>query len=704
MSRQSNLLTFFPKSGRKGRESSPSDSEDYPQASTGAPRSKRGRTRGMPAATDCDFCEFTPGDLVWAKLEGYPWWPGLVYNHPTEGILFRGRGRASRIHVQFFDDDPSRGWVSIRYIRPYEGSGGRETQRGGTFYSSKPEIKRAMELADSAMEIEKSKRLDLVVCDKPSESEEEDDEEMEVSDEGDDFSATKEAKHRNKRGAGRPQQDGKAKKRKVIDLDSDNGCSDVDFKPDNNASSDENSVGVDSGSEKGPEKKAKRPINKVSPKQPQERVYNKPLQRDDFRSTRPETPIRETNLSSEIMFKLESFAATGSSDYHPSINGGGGGGDSTPTVWEHDKIEWLRDGKRKDARRRRQNDPDYDPTTLFVPEDYLGNCTPGMRKWWELKSQYFDCVIFYKVGKFYELYHMDAVVGVNKLGLVFMKGTWAHSGFPEIAFDRFCNILVEKGHKVVRVEQVETPEMMEVRCKSLAHPTKFDRVVHRKVCRVISKGTQTYSILDGDFSDTHNRYLLCIKEKASDSAGSCHTYGVCFVDTTVGKFYVGQFLDDRHCSRLRTLVAHYTPVQILFERGNPSVETQKVFKSLLPSSVQEGLAAGSQFWNGSKTLKILIEDGYFKDKDDDSNPTLPPVIKSMTAESDSLGLTPGENSELALSALGGCVYYLKNALLTRKSYRWPNLKNMFLWMWISERELSHRASLLKAAKGWCWMV
>lgn len=44
-----------------------------------------------------------------------------------------------------------------------------------------------------------------------------------------------------------------------------------------------------------------------------------------------------------------------------------------------------------------------------------------MRQWWVLKSDHWDCVLFFKVGKFYELYHMDAVTGVKELNLSFMK-------------------------------------------------------------------------------------------------------------------------------------------------------------------------------------------------------------------------------------------------------------------------------------------
>lgn len=46
------------------------------------------------------------------------------------------------------------------------------------------------------------------------------------------------------------------------------------------------------------------------------------------------------------------------------------------------------------------------------------------------------------------------------------QGEKAHSGFPEVAYSRYSTALIEKGHKVARIEQTETPEMMEKRCKN----------------------------------------------------------------------------------------------------------------------------------------------------------------------------------------------------------------------------------------------
>ena len=60
-----------------------------------------------------------------------------------------------------------------------------------------------------------------------------------------------------------------------------------------------------------------------------------------------------------------------------------------------------------------------------------------------LKSDHFDTVLFFKMGKFYELFHMDAVLGVEKLGLIYMKSKEiAHVGFPEVGLKKYIDQLV----------------------------------------------------------------------------------------------------------------------------------------------------------------------------------------------------------------------------------------------------------------------
>lgn len=465
----------------------------------------------------------------------------------------------------------------------------------------------------------------------------------------------------------------KAKRRRII-VASDSDGSDEEFKPEQAASSseDEEEEGTVSSEEEeeqsSQESEVDSPIKPAKRKRPTEKPANAKPKASITPSAAPKRA--PAAIASDTKSRLSAFSAPDSFESQANSSGAGGGA----TVWDHEKLEWLQDGRRKDSRRRRQSEDDYDPTTLYVPEDFLNRNTPGMRRWWQLKSEMFDTVIFYKVGKFYELYHMDAVIGVNEMGLTFMKGTWAHSGFPEIGFGRFSDVLVQKGYKVARVEQTETPDMMEARCKTMAKPTKFDRVVRREVCRIITRGTQTYSVLDGAPSESQSKFLLSLKEKAEEeSSGSCRTYGVCFVDTSVGYFHVGQFPDDRHCSRLRTLIAHYSPAEVLFEKGNPSVETRKILKASLSSALQEGLSAGTQFWDAQKTLKSLSEEDYFKEQESGSG-RLPPLLKKMTSESDSLCLTPKEGYELALSALGGSIFYLKKCLVDQELLSMANFE------------------------------
>ncbi|KAA8583923.1 DNA mismatch repair protein Msh6 [Etheostoma spectabile] len=632
-----------------------------------------------PTAKPSNTCTFSAGVLVWAKLEGHPWWPCMVVPQPLTGQQMRGRGRDQRIHVHFFDEPPTRGWVSTRYIREYQGSDSSDAKTGGVFFSGKPVIRHAMELADGVMFDSPEKRLKMPICMDPSDEEEEDDEEMEVdkstvsdkevSDEEEEENEEGQLSKVSRRSSRASTEKGNKAKRRRIVVASDSDGSDEEFKPEQAASSSEDEVEeeatVSSEEESTHESEAESPIKPVKRKRPAEKP-------DSTKAKIPTTPSNAPKrapaaVAVDTKSRLSAFSAP--DNFESQANGSGTTGSAT--VWDHEKLDWCHDGKRKDSRRRRQTEDDYDPTTLYVPEDFLNRNSPGMRRWWQLKSEMFDTVIFYKVGKFYELYHMDAVIGVNEMGLTFMKGTWAHSGFPEIGFGRFSDVLVQKGYKVARVEQTETPEMMEARCKNMAKPTKFDRVVRREVCRIITRGTQTYSVLDGAPSESQSKFLLSVKEKAEEEiSGRCRTYGVCFVDTSVGYFHVGQFPDDRHCSRLRTLIAHFAPAEVLFERGNPSVETRKILKASLSSALQEGLNAGTQFWDAQKTLKTLSEEDYFREAADKEQGTgnnfLPAPLKKMTSESDSLCLTPKEGYELGLSALGGCIFYLKKCLVDQE--------------------------------------
>ncbi|XP_025192945.1 DNA mismatch repair protein Msh6 [Melanaphis sacchari] len=322
--------------------------------------------------------------------------------------------------------------------------------------------------------------------------------------------------------------------------------------------------------------------------------------------------------------------------------------------WPHLKFEFLKPEKIRDANKKSPSDPNYNPRTLYVPEDFKMTLTPGVRQWWELKAQHFDCILFFKVGKFYEMYHMDAVTTAKELNLLYMKGDFAHVGFPETAYGRFSAILVEKGYTVARIEQTETPDMMTERCRSLKKTTKFDKVVRREICRITTKGTRTFGIIDGETNDAENSFLIAISEKEISSSTSL--YGVCFIDTSIGLFHLGQFEDDCHCSRLRTLCAHYPPVQVLFERNKLTVRTKKVIDTMLSNAVKDALIPDIEFWSSSKTLITLAEGDYFKDND---NVVYPEKLKTFLGSDSDLQLNANDECEFGIRSLGAVIWYLK---------------------------------------------
>ncbi|XP_059468886.1 DNA mismatch repair protein Msh6-like [Neocloeon triangulifer] len=410
------------------------------------------------------------------------------------------------------------------------------------------------------------------------------------------------------------------KKRKVSDDEVEE-----DWKPNDESESEEEDVSASSASEISSEESE------------EEEVVEKSTKKRNTGGGKKSAPKKNSlNLNSSVKEEKKTGASLGEK------------------VWAHLKYDFLKPDKIRDADKKRPEDEGYNPHILFVPPDFMKSQTPAMRQWWEIKSKHFDCVIFIKLGKFYELYHMDASIGVNELNLVYMNHPEvAHAGFPEAAYARYAGALVEKSYKVARVEQTENPEMMQERCKTIRNPTKFDKVVKREVCQVTSKGSRMYLAIEGDAATEDHLYLYSITE--GRSSNNKPVFGVCFVDTSVGCFHLGQFEDDRYESQLRTLIAMYPPAHVLLDRSKVTPETKHILETAAHTAIIENLVHKNEFLSASECLVKLHENKYFAN-DDDGNPQWPSVLAEMTCFKDLR--TPEPEKELALSALGGCLWYL----------------------------------------------
>lgn len=221
------------------------------------------------------------------------------------------------------------------------------------------------------------------------------------------------------------------------------------------------------------------------------------------------------------------------------------------------------------------------------------------------------------------------------------------------------DILRERHYRVARVEQTESNTAREQRVRT-GHKEK--NVVNREICQIVTPGTARDVQVDGD---TGSKYLMSLcqvvldQEEQTDSSDK-FIFAVCFVDTTIGKFSIGQFKDDRSCSRLRSLLAYCPPVEILIERKGLSPEASSVISMWIPSASVRPLVRDKQFYSPTQTLKLLHDGRYFEQ---DGHLEYPEVLKQMLDSSDPLMQTPLLDHAMAVKAFGGVLFYLKYCLI-----------------------------------------
>jgi len=309
------------------------------------------------------------------------------------------------------------------------------------------------------------------------------------------------------------------------------------------------------------------------------------------------------------------------------------------------KINFCYPDKIRDIKRRRPTDPEYDPKTLYIPESKWKEFSPGQKQYWEIKQYNWDVVLFFKVGKFYELFDFDAHVGVKELGLTYMKAARPHSGFPESAVDKYAAQLVKLNYKVGRVEQVETPAMLAERNKTLK---KKEKAVRREMCSVLTPGTLVDTEMIG--SADAKFVLVLFENDATDE------FGVCILDTGAGSFRLGEFKDDRQRTNLRTLLTQIRPQEIVQPKDGLTSKTNEVLRCELPVNVMKSTIDKSDFWNSETLVRNFAKAKYFEDQglgEMDKEAGLPASLVKMLKE----------KKEWALTALGGCVSFLKRLLL-----------------------------------------
>jgi DNA mismatch repair protein MutS len=187
------------------------------------------------------------------------------------------------------------------------------------------------------------------------------------------------------------------------------------------------------------------------------------------------------------------------------------------------------------------------------PAENAGRATPVMEQYIEIKAANPDCLLFYRMGDFYELFFEDAEIAARALGIVLTK-RGKHlgrdipmCGVPIHRSDEYLHRLIAEGHRVAVCEQLEDP--------AEARKRGAKSVVKRNVVRLVTPGTLTEDTL---LDARRNNYLLAIA-RARTSTGEDGRFALAWIDISTGEFRITE------CERLALVaeIARIEPGEII---------------------------------------------------------------------------------------------------------------------------------------------
>ncbi|MEA4888315.1 MAG: DNA mismatch repair protein MutS [Clostridiaceae bacterium] len=182
-------------------------------------------------------------------------------------------------------------------------------------------------------------------------------------------------------------------------------------------------------------------------------------------------------------------------------------------------------------------------TTTTLDQDKI---TPMMQQYLDQKKLWPDCILFFRLGDFYELFFEDAVIAARELELTLTGRDCGQDerapmcGVPYHAVDHYINRMISRGYKIAICDQVEDPALAK-------------GIVKRDVIRVITPGTVTDSTM---LDERRNHYILAIYQLSQ-------YYGLAACDLTTGAFEATALITGATSAKLLNEIARYEPSEIL---------------------------------------------------------------------------------------------------------------------------------------------
>ncbi len=173
----------------------------------------------------------------------------------------------------------------------------------------------------------------------------------------------------------------------------------------------------------------------------------------------------------------------------------------------------------------------------------MAELTPMMQQYKKTKEQYRDCILFYRLGDFYEMFFEDAIIASKELEITLtgkncgLEERAPMCGIPYHAVEGYLTKLVKKGYKVAICEQLEDPK-------------EAKGIVKRDVIRIVTPGT---NLSMQSLEENKNNYIMCI-------AYFNGKVGISIADVTTGDYQLTEVEDNK---KLYDEIVRYTPSEIV---------------------------------------------------------------------------------------------------------------------------------------------